>query len=117
MTTISPSKAKTLARRLLREKRKLNLSTRQFAKHKFKDKINFATLNRFMISQGYWTPKDEELLTVLGLIKPRVPRKGKTIKQMSRNELIDYMSRYVARFNQHLAERGIKLIIKWEKTS
>jgi hypothetical protein len=115
MTTISPSKAKTIARRLLREKRKLKLSTRGFAAHKFNDRINFATLNRFMNAQGAWLPKDKQILITLGLLKERKPRKVKTIEQMTRNELINYMSRYIARFNSHLEAKKIKLIIKWEK--
>jgi hypothetical protein len=68
-------KARTLARRLLRENRgtrsKEGRSWRVIAREDYQDKINYATLNRFALSQGEWLPANEELRThmliVLGL--------------------------------------------------
>lgn len=64
-------KAKSIARRLLRENRgtrsKPARSWRVIARDDFKDQINYATLCRFAISQGEWLPKDERLLILLGL--------------------------------------------------
>lgn len=68
-------KAKTLARRLLRENRgtrsKEGRSWRVIAREDYNDQINNATLCRFAISQGEWIPKDERLQIVLGLKHPR----------------------------------------------
>jgi hypothetical protein len=66
-------KAKTLARRLLRQ----NRGTRKFparswrviARDDYANKIPAGTLNRFALSEGEWYPKDEGLQIVLGLKK------------------------------------------------
>lgn len=69
------SKAKTLARRLLRQNRKK--SWRQIAREDFNGKINHATLNRFANSEGEWIPKDENLQIILGLKHPRKAKQHK----------------------------------------
>lgn len=65
------SKAKKLARSLLRENR--SRSWRRIAAEDYQDKVNYATLNRIAISRGAWLPKDEKILTILGLKKQRSP--------------------------------------------
>lgn len=112
---ISPSRAKRLARRLLRENRKYGRSWRSIAHEDFKDRIHNATLCRFAITKGTWMPKDKDMLIVLGLIKPRAPRRVKTLKEMTRNEMIEYFNRNVMRMNEHLQVRNIKLSIEWVK--
>jgi hypothetical protein len=87
--TVSPSRARRLARRLLRENRKLGRSWRTIAREDFGDQINFATLNRFALSEGKWIP-NEKIQTVLGLKKPRKERKPLTpiqeaIKRMAKD--------------------------------
>lgn len=68
-------KAKRLARRLLRQNRgtaKITArSWRVIARDDYQDRINFATLNRFALSQGDWLPKDESALIALGLKRER----------------------------------------------
>lgn len=65
------SKARTLARRLLRQNRgtaKITArSWRVIAREDFNDKINNTTLCRFAKSQGEWLPKDKRILIALGL--------------------------------------------------
>ena len=71
------SKAKTLARRLLRENRKNGRSWRVIAREDYGGQINHATLNRIAINKGAWLPKDEGLLITLGLKKPRASKEPK----------------------------------------
>lgn len=49
------------------------MSWREIAHHAYGEKVNFATLNRIANSKGAWLPKDEKILTALGLLKPRSP--------------------------------------------
>ena len=70
--TISPTKAKRLAKSLMKENR--TRSWRQIAKEDYSDQINYATLNRFAIHKGTWLPRDEKILVTLGLKKPCVPK-------------------------------------------
>jgi hypothetical protein len=69
------SKAKSIARRLLRQNRGTRSiparSWRVIARDDYKGQINYATLCRFAISQGEWIPKDERLQVVLGLKRER----------------------------------------------
>lgn len=71
-----PSKAKTLARRLLREN-KHGRSWRTISREDYNGKVNHATLNRIANSKGEWLPKDEGLLITLELKRER---KTKTVK-------------------------------------
>lgn len=71
--TIIISRAKKLARSLLRENRKNGRTWRAIAHEDYNDQINFATLNRFAKSKGAWIPKDNEILITLGLKKPCKP--------------------------------------------
>ena len=66
------TKAKKLARNLLRENRR-GRSWRIIAREDYQGKINHATLNRIAISKGEWLPKDDEILTILGLKTVRSP--------------------------------------------
>lgn len=69
------SKAKTLARRLLKQNRGTRSiparSWRVIAREDFNNQINYATLCRFAINDGEWLPKDEHLQVVLGLKRER----------------------------------------------
>lgn len=55
--------------------------------------VTFQTLNRIATSSGSWLPKDKEILTALGLIKPRtqepqpewLKRRKKAIRRMVKN--------------------------------
>lgn len=67
------SKAKTLARKLLRENRH-GRSWRVISREDYQGKVNHATLNRIAINKGEWTPKDEALLITLGLKRERKAR-------------------------------------------
>lgn len=71
------SKAKTLARRLLKQNRgtrsKPARSWRVIAREDFNNNINHATLCRFAIAEGEWIPKDDHLQIVLGLKRERKP--------------------------------------------
>lgn len=69
------SKAKKLARTLLRENQKNNRSWRVIAREDFGNRISHATLNRIANSRGAWLPKDESLLIALGINQPRKPKK------------------------------------------
>lgn len=64
------SKAKTLARRLLRENRH-GRSWRTIAREDYNGSVNHATLNRIAINKGEWLPKDNNLLIALGLKRER----------------------------------------------
>jgi hypothetical protein len=68
-------KAKTIARRLLRQNRGTASITarpwRQIAREDYQDKIPNGTLSRFALSDGEWLPKDEYQI-LLGL--KRAPR-------------------------------------------
>ncbi len=74
-TVVMSSKAKTIARRLLRKNRgtrpHAGIPWRTIAIDDFGGKINHATLCRFAVSEGEWIPKDEDLQIVLGLKHPR----------------------------------------------
>lgn len=76
------SKAKTLARRLLRQNRGTRSidarSWRVIAREDYENKIPAGTLCRFAVSEGEWIPKDEDLQIVLGI---KHPRKAKPAKQ------------------------------------
>jgi len=69
------SKAKTIARRLLKQNRGTRSITprswRVIAVEDFNGQINYATLCRFALSEGEWIPKDERLQVVLGLKRER----------------------------------------------
>lgn len=71
------SKAKTLARRLLRENRKNGRSWRAIAREDFGGRISHAIICRFAINKGEWLPKDESLLIALGVKSPRKPKPQK----------------------------------------
>lgn len=73
------SKAKTLARRLLRENRKNGRSWRVIAREDFGGRISHATICRFAINNGEWLPKDESLLIMLGVKSPRKPKPQKNV--------------------------------------
>jgi len=72
--TATAKNAKRLARSLLILNQDLGMSWREIAHHAYGDKVHFATLNRIAKSKGSWLPKDCEILTALGLKKPRKPR-------------------------------------------
>jgi len=67
------SKAKTIARRLLRQNRGTASITartwRKIAHDDYQDKIPVGTLCRFALSDGEWLPK-EEYQILLGLKRP-----------------------------------------------
>ena len=68
--SVSSSKAKKFARKLLKENRAgatwRDLSARYGG-------VNHATLNRIAKSRGQWIPKDETILKKLGLVTVRSP--------------------------------------------
>lgn len=68
---VSLSQAKKLARMLLKQND--SRSWRQIAQQDYCNRVNYATLNRIANSKGTWLPKDPEILTALGLLKPRSP--------------------------------------------
>lgn len=106
--SVSLARAKKLARTLLRENRKNGRSWRVIAHEDFNDRINYATLNRFAIHKGEWFPKDKELQIILGIRKPRPPRqKQKTMMQMNKKELLDYIQQRVDKWNAVLLRRAI----------
>ena len=85
-------KAKSIARRLLRENRgtrsKVGRSWRVIAREDYNNQINNSTLCRFAISQGEWLPKDERLLIVLGLKRERkASTQAKDLFDMSKDTL------------------------------
>ena len=73
------SKAKTTARRLLRENRKNGRSWRVIAREDFGGQIPAGTLCRFAINKGEWIPKSEELQIALGIKTPRKPKPPKNL--------------------------------------
>lgn len=87
MPNISPSKAKKTALRLLRENRH-GRSWRVIAREDFDGAVHFATINRFATHRGQWVPKDPGILTALGLVKPRKPRRARTLQELTYDELI-----------------------------
>jgi hypothetical protein len=114
MTTVSPSKAKRLARTLLRENRKFKRSWRKIAKDF--DGISHATICRIALSKGAWLPKDKDILVKLGLIVPRPPRpKQKTITQMSNLEVLEHFEKRMNAFNNELLRRGLSMRAGWNK--
>lgn len=66
---VSSSKAKKLARKLLRE----NSDGATWRELSEKYGVNHATLNRIANSRGAWLPKDETILKKLGLVTTRSP--------------------------------------------
>lgn len=118
-------KAKMLARRLLRENRgtrnKPPRSWRAIARDDYQNKINYATLNRFALSEGAWLPKTKELreefLIVLGLKKPRTvkPHSPKMISDMTEKELINAIAnrKPMPRIDPRIIKQFVKL--KWLK--
>lgn len=80
------AKAKKLARKLLRENRR-GRTWREIAREDYRGRVSFATLNRFAIHKGEWLPKDDEILTALGLKKPRA-QKVKRVFDMPEKELL-----------------------------
>lgn len=71
-TTVASSKAKKIARRLLRENRN-GRSYRTIAREDYQGKIDQSTLSRIARSKGEWLPKSEEILKTLGLLIVRSP--------------------------------------------
>jgi hypothetical protein len=69
---VASSKAKKLARSLLRKNRD-GKTWRQIAQEDYQGRVSFATLNRLAINRGEWIPKDEEILSILGLLTIRSP--------------------------------------------
>lgn len=69
------SKAKTLARRLLRENRRNGRSWRVIAREDYAGAIPAGTLCRIAKEGGAWTPKDDAALIALGL---KTQRKSKS---------------------------------------
>jgi hypothetical protein len=67
------SKAKKLARTLLRENRR-GRSWRDIAQRDFGGTVNYATLNKFARNKGAWIPKDVHILYALGLAEPKPPK-------------------------------------------
>lgn len=80
------SKAKTLARRLLKQNRGTRSiparSWRVIAREDFNNEINHATLCQFAINKGEWIPKDERLQIVLGLKRERKPAHQKQARDL-----------------------------------
>lgn len=113
MPTVSPSRAKKLARTLLRENRKFRRSWRIIANDYG---VNHATLNRIALHRGEWLPKDKTILIKLGLIKPRLPRpRQKTINEMTDRELIEYCQRRINKLNEAIHARGLTVSLGWIK--
>lgn len=81
------SKAKTLARRLLRENRgtrtKPARSWRVISRENFDNRIPAGTLCRFAKAEGEWIPKDEELLIALGMKRERKAKAEKPFTPIS----------------------------------
>jgi len=73
MTVVS-SRAKKLARKLLRENRKNGRSWRVIARENYQNKVDQSTLSRIAREKGAWIPKDEQLQIILGLRQPCSPR-------------------------------------------
>lgn len=116
MTIVSPSRAKKLARSLLRAKKATGLSYRKFAPYVGDGTLHFATINRFMITKGAWLPKDKTILIALGLIKPRAPRpRQKTISEMKDRELLELFQKRINAMNEILNRRGLKVALGWIK--
>lgn len=106
--TVSLSRAKKLARTLLRENRKNGRSWRVIAREDYANKIPPGTLCRFAVSKGEWFPKDKELQLDLGIRKQRPPRpKQKTVMQMSKHELLEHFNQRVSKMNTVLLRRAI----------
>ena len=69
---IASSKAKKLARSLLRENHN-GRSYRTIAREDYQDKIDQSTLSRIARGKGTWLPKNPEMLNLLGLLTVRSP--------------------------------------------
>lgn len=85
------SKARTLARRLLRQNRGTASiearSWRVIARDDYANEIAPGTLCRFAVSEGEWIPKEDHLQIVLGL-KHAPQQKAKLIYDMTADELL-----------------------------
>lgn len=85
------SKARALARRLLRANKKTRShagrSWRVIAREDYGGKVNHATLNRIANSEGAWLPKDKALLILLGLKKERKPMKKLSARELRRRKI------------------------------
>lgn len=80
------SKAKTIARRLLRQNRGTRSiparSWRVIAREDYGNKIPAGTLCRFAINKGEWIPRDEELQIILGLKKAHAARTDRDMRPL-----------------------------------
>jgi hypothetical protein len=85
------SKARSLARRLLRANRGTRSyagrSWRVISREDYDGLINHATLNRIARSDGEWLPKDKKLLILLGLKKERKPMKKLSAGELRRRKI------------------------------
>lgn len=82
--TVIPSKAKKLARKLLRENRR-GRSYRTIAREDYQGKVDQSTLSRIAREKGEWLPKDAKILKLLNVCKQ--PR-HKRIQEMTAAELL-----------------------------
>ena len=80
-----------LAKRLQGENRS-GRSWRRIAREDYKDKVNFATLNRIANSGGKWLPKKRKILIALGLVArkpmPEWMKRWRRLPKEKREELI-----------------------------
>lgn len=95
---VSITRTKKLAKSLLALNQDFGMSWREIAFHVYKEKVNFATLNRFANSGGTWIPKDEKILCALGLKKEHKPREWN-----QKRSITEAMSQM------------IKLALRWKK--
>lgn len=70
--TVSPYKAKKLARTLLRANR--DRTWRTISIEDYGGRVHYATLNKIANKKGTWLPTDETTLIALGLMMPRKPK-------------------------------------------
>lgn len=106
------SKAKTLARTLLRENRKNKRSWRVQAREDYGGKVNHATLNRIARTKGEWLPKDPNILIALGL---KQPRKTKEIKPTPISEMATAQLRAALRNRREMPPVDPRIIKQFEK--
>jgi hypothetical protein len=80
------SRARSLARRLLRANRGTRSyegrSWRVISREDYNGQVNHATLNRIAKSDGAWLPKDIHLLILLGIKKERKPMKKLSAREL-----------------------------------
>lgn len=107
--TKTPPKAKRTARSLFRAKHKKGIPYRRIEREGYTDHdkgiviqpgVNHTTLSRLANSRGAWLPKSTEILTALGLIKPRKPRIVRRLEDLSTDELIDRRDQLARRLEQ-----------------